>query len=168
MLVFQFDQVEVSEAWGLSTVAPVCPVIGINKRLAPNGRTFTLLHEFVHLLLGEGGICDMDDDTPRGARELAIEAFCNHSAAAALMPSAEFRAHPLVQPPFENTSTDWQDQEINSLAKYFSVSHEAVVRRLPAFELTTPEFYLARRAADHAQLRADRERRRQANAGKNF
>ena len=166
VLVFQFDQVDVSEAWGFSIVEPVYPVIGINKRLAPNGRSFTLMHEFVHVLLGEGGICDIDDFSPRGARELAIEAFCNHSAAAALMPRAEFCSHSLIVPRIESTATDWRDQEINSLAKYFSVSREAVVRRLLTFELATPEFYQAKRAAYHAQFRANRERQRQANKEK--
>ena len=168
VLVFQFDQVEVPEAWGFSIVDTVYPVIGINKRLAPNGRSFTLMHEFVHLLLGEGGICDIDDFSPRGARELAVEVFCNHSAAAALMPSAEFCSHPLIGPRFETTATDWQDHEINTLAKYFSVSREAVVRRLLTFDLTTPEFYQAKRAAYHAQIRANRERQRQANKDKPF
>lgn len=167
VLVFQFEGVDVAEAWGFSLVERVFPVIGINKALAPNGRTFTMLHEFVHLLLGEGAICDIDDFTPRDPRELAVEVFCNHAAAAALMPEREFRADGIVRSR-RGPATDWSDAEIKEIAATFSASREAVVRRLLTFGLTTPEFYRAQRAVYAALREAQKAREREKNKDKEF
>ena len=163
VLVFQFENVEVKEAWGFSIVDPICPVIGINKQLAPNGRTFTMLHEFTHLLLNKSGICDIDDYTSRAPEDMAIEVFCNHVSAASLMPEKEFKANKTVSLR-ESVSTDWTDQEIEKIARSFGVSREAAVRRLLTFELTTLEFYREQRTKLQAQYArqktAEREKRK--------
>lgn len=155
ILVFQFENVPPEEAWGFSIVDGGLPVIGINRKLAPNGRTFTLLHEFVHVLLHGGGVCDTDDLTPRGAQELQIEAFCNRVAAAALMPGPVFRAHEVIAA-HDKARNTWDDHEIAALARTFGVSREAVVRRLETFALTTMAFYLRKRE----QYRREREEQR--------
>jgi Zn-dependent peptidase ImmA (M78 family) len=154
VLVFQFENVETEEAWGFSVVEEHLPVIGINRKLAPNGRTFTMLHELVHVLLGEGSICDIDDLTPRGAREIKVEAFCNRVAGSALMPAKLFRAHDVIAAHAGDQA--WSDKEIKALAHTFGVSREAVVRRLEIFGLTTMGFYLAKRE----QYRKEREAQR--------
>ena len=168
VLVFQFEGVELEEAWGFSIVESVYPVIGINIALAPNGRTFTMLHEFVHLLLGEGRICDMDDYSPRNPRELEIEAFCNRAASAALMPEEQFCDNPIVRSRNRQNATDWRDDEISAIAAYFTVSREAVVRRLLAFGLTTPEFYRNKRAVYLAQYKARKALERERNRNREF
>lgn len=137
VLVFQYDNVVPNEAWGFSIVDGALPVIGINRKLAPNGRTFTMLHEFVHVLLGESSICDIDDYTPRNVAELRVEVFCNRVAAAALMPRRAFRAHEVIQV-HPNGTIQWDDNEIRALARTFGVSREAAVRRLETFESTKP------------------------------
>jgi Zn-dependent peptidase ImmA (M78 family) len=154
VLVFQFETVGTEEAWGFSIVEEHLPVIGINRKLAPNGRAFTMLHELVHVLLGEGSICDIDDLTPRGAREIKIEAFCNRVAASALMPKKLFRAHDVIAAHVGEQA--WDDTEIKAIARTFGVSREAVVRRLETFGLTTMGFYLAKRE----QYRKEREAQR--------
>ena len=155
ILVFQFTNVAPEEAWGFSIVDGDLPVIGINRKLAPNGRTFTLLHELVHVLLGKGSICDIDDLTPRGAQELKIEVFCNRVAAAALMPGPLFRAHDVIAG-HEKGKVTWDDHEIAALARTFGVSREAAVRRLETFGLTSMAFYLRKRE----QYRSERDERR--------
>ncbi|MEE8173275.1 MAG: XRE family transcriptional regulator [Alphaproteobacteria bacterium] len=155
ILVFQFENVGPEEAWGFSIVEGDLPVIGINRKLAPNGRTFTLLHELKHVLLREGSICDIDDLTPRGAQELRTEIFCNRVAAAALMPGPLFRAHDVIAE-HEKGKATWDDHEIAALARTFGVSREAAVRRLETFDLTTMAFYLRKRA----QYQKEREERR--------
>ena len=167
ILVFQFDDVAVEEAWGFSIVEPIFPVIGINKKLAPNGRTFTMLHEFTHLLLGKSGICDIDDYTQRAQTDIEIEIFCNHAAAAALMPETEFRANKTVCSR-SGPAVDWSDQEIKDIASSFGVSREAAVRRLLTFNLTTVDFYRERRAEYHGQRSAQKARERELNKGKDF
>ncbi|MCH8097108.1 MAG: ImmA/IrrE family metallo-endopeptidase [Proteobacteria bacterium] len=155
ILVFQFTNVAPEEAWGFSIVDGILPVVGINRKLAPNGRTFTLLHELVHVLLGESSICDIDDLTPRGPQELQIEVFCNRVAAAALMPRPLFLAHDVIAD-HEKGKVTWDDHEIAALGRTFGVSREAAVRRLETFGLTTMAFYLRKRE----QYRREREERR--------
>jgi Zn-dependent peptidase ImmA (M78 family) len=141
--VFQFEKVPPSEAWGFSFVEKPLPVIGVNRALAANGRTFTMLHEFTHILLGESSICDIDDYTARGPEVMRTEVFCNHVAAAALMPRRLFLEHELVQG--NRAARDWNDDIIRGIAKAFGVSREAAVRRLLTFDLIDPAFYVRKR-----------------------
>lgn len=166
VLVFKFEKVHTGEALGFSVMARKFPVIGINVSQKPNGQIFTLLHEFAHLLLGESSICDIDDYTARDSRELRAEVFCNHVAAATLMPSAPFLAHELVAA--RGGARDWSDNDIAAIARKFSVSREATVRRLLTFDKTTKEFYQRKRSEYQEQYQQDRERERQANKGKPF
>lgn len=167
VLVFQTEGIDVGETWGFSIVEPVLPVIGINKSLAPNGRTLTMIHEFVHILLGKGGICDIDDHTPRDPRELDIEVFCNHAAAAALMPEDDFKADPVVRSR-QQPAADWSDGEIRQIAATFCVSREAAVRRLLTFNLTTPGFYRSKHAAYQAERAAQKARNREESRERPF
>ena len=155
VLVFQFQHVSPSEAWGFSFFEDSLPVIGINRTLAPNGRTFTMLHEFIHVLLGESSICDIDDLTPRGQQEMQVEVFCNRVAAAALMPGRLFRSHGVVTA-HPMRAVQWEDDEIRSIARTFGVSREAAVRRLETFGLTNMAFYLRKRR----QYQKEREEQR--------
>ena len=51
MLVFQTDEVGLEEMRGTSVAHGPLPVIVLNNTDAPHGRLFTLLHEFIHILL---------------------------------------------------------------------------------------------------------------------
>lgn len=160
VLVFQFERVPPREAWGFSFVEKPLPVIGVNRTLAANGRTFTMLHEFTHILLGESSICDIDDYTARGPEEMRTEVFCNHVAAAALMPRRLFLEHELVQ---ENRAArDWNDDVIRGIAKTFGVSREAAVRRLLTFDLTDQAFYVRKRVQYIKEREEQRLREREA------
>ena len=68
-----------------------------------------MLHEFAHLLLGEGGVCDIDDSLPRAPREQQVEVFCNHVAGAAMVPTNELLSHQLVTEG-GTRARDWDDE----------------------------------------------------------
>lgn len=160
VLVFQFEDVEAEEAWGFSVVDEVYPIIGINKNLSPNARTFTMLHEFAHLLLNKSAVCDIDDYTPRVPEDIKIEIFCNHVAAATLMPEKDFKSNPVIKS-HGKSSTNWSDDEIKNIASAFGVSREAATRRLLTFNLTTSQFYREKRSQFHAEFCAKQERERE-------
>ena len=157
ILIFQFEKVSTDEVWGFSLAERPLTIIAINIGLSPNGRTFTMLHELVHILLGKNSICDIDDYTPRPPEELRIEIFCNHAAAAALMPETEFLNHPVVATR-PGKATDWQDDEIQNIARSFGTSREAAVRRLLTFNKTTKGFYRERRAQYQAQYKDQKKK----------
>lgn len=148
LLVFQFDEVSPREVWGFSFAEPFLPVIGINKKLSPNGRTFTMLHELVHILIGKSSVCDIDDSSPRGQSEIKIEVFCNKVAAATLMPKDLFINHEVIIS-HQSGRIDWDDNEINNIAQTFGASREATVIRLKTFKLTNSDFYLQKRQQYH-------------------
>jgi Zn-dependent peptidase ImmA (M78 family) len=153
VLVFQAAGIPLEEILGFSLSERPLPVIGVNRKLSPNGRTFTLLHEFVHLLLGAGGICDVDEDELRPPEEQQREVYCNATAAAALVPMpALLHAAPSDGP------REWSEDELTALGRTFGVSKEVVLRRLLTAGHTTAAFYARRRAAWRALLAAQPEK----------
>ena len=112
----------------------------LNHKDSHNGRVFTLIHEFVHLLLNESGVCDCN---PFGNK---VEIFCNRVAGAVLVPGAILNEHMVVkQHRLFKGGPAWDETEIEKLSRDFSVSNEAVVRRLLILGHTTKEFYLEKR-----------------------
>ena len=150
VLVFQITTVERSQMLGFSLAYRELPVIGVNRKNKPNGRTFTMLHEFAHLMLGKSGVCDIDESLPRAPHEQQVEIFCNHVAGAAMVPASELFAHRLVAAD-GSRSRDWDDGVIAVLSRDFGASEEAIVRRLLINQLTTPEFYASKRAEYEAR-----------------
>ena len=166
VLVFQVTGVDLNQMLGFSLAHTDLPVIAINRKLAPNGRTFTMLHEFTHLLLGASGVCDIDESLRRGPQEQRTEIFCNHVAGAALVPSGELLAHPLVESARPKIR-DWEDATLAALARDFGASEEVVVRRLLINGRTSSAFYARKRAEYRSRFadtpgkdRADRDFRR--------
>jgi Zn-dependent peptidase ImmA (M78 family)/transcriptional regulator with XRE-family HTH domain len=144
ILVFQVTGVAPAEMLGFSLSDRPLPVIGVNRKLTLNSRTFTLLHEFAHVLLERSGICDIDESVHRPPQEQRPEIFCNAVAAAALVPRDALLAHPLVNP--YPRARDWSEDALGTLGRDFGVSNEVILRRLLTAGRTTQDFYVRRRA----------------------
>jgi Zn-dependent peptidase ImmA (M78 family)/DNA-binding XRE family transcriptional regulator len=144
VLVFQVTGVAPTEVLGFSLTEQPLPVIGVNRKLAPNGRTFTLLHEFVHILLRESSLCDIEEDFFRPSQEQRTEVFCNAVAGAALVPRDALLSDPLVRP--HSKPREWSDDELAALARNFGVSQHVILRRLLTIGRTTQAFYASRQA----------------------
>ena len=158
ILVFQMGGVDREEANGFALAENVLPIIAVNRKDVPNRRTFSLLHEFVHILLRLSGTSDLETDARRPPEEQKVEIFCNRAAAAALMPRervlglTSVQAHP-------GRSANWQDEEIRDASILFGVSRDAFLRRLLTFDRTTKSFYEAKRQQYNAEFRSDLEKR---------
>jgi Zn-dependent peptidase ImmA (M78 family) len=157
VLVFQFTDVEPSEALGFSIADGDVPVVAVNRKLSLNGRIFCMMHELGHVLLRNGGLCDMEETFRRPPEEQSIEVFCNGVAASALVPARELLLK-LQVPGYRRDN--WQDAEIRELAEAFSVSREVIVRRLLTLGQTSARFYAEKRA----QYAAEREAQRATTA----
>ena len=140
VLVFQMSRVDWSEACGFALAAGKRPIIAVNRKDVPNRRTFSLLHELVHLLLGQSGASDLEVDKTRPPETQAVEIFCNAVAAAALIPRQHLLDNDIVRRQ-SIKSASWQEEELEQLANQFGVSREAILRRLLSFDRTTNEFY---------------------------
>jgi Zn-dependent peptidase ImmA (M78 family) len=144
VLVFQVTGIQTSEMLGFSLTEQPLPIVGINRKLAPNGRTFTLLHEFVHVLLRQSSLCDIEESFIRPPQEQKIEIFCNAVAAATLVPRDPLLSDPLVSP--HKRARDWSDEELSAIARNFGVSAHVILRRLLTVGRTTQNFYASRAA----------------------
>jgi Zn-dependent peptidase ImmA (M78 family)/transcriptional regulator with XRE-family HTH domain len=164
-LVFQTTLFETEEASGFAIAADTLPVIAVNRKDALTRRTFSLLHEFAHLMVRISGVSDLETDEKRPPEDQRIEVFCNQVAAAALMPKDIFLARPPVVAQGEN-SESWSDAEIRDLAACFNVSREALLRRLLTFKRTTDKFYRQKRGQYAAEYLAIRARQKEQSKTK--
>ncbi len=168
-LVFQFDKVETSEASGFALSHTRLPVIAVNRADQPARRSFSLLHEFAHLLLSKSGVSQQFDiDTTSLPPETQnTEIWCNAVAAAALLPRTLFMGEERVRD-HEKGDPIWTDDDINALASIFTVSRISILRRLLTLELTDRSFYKAKEA-EYARGYAEfLERKKASSASKRF
>ncbi len=145
VLIFQMTHTTSEEVSGFAIADVILPTIGITQTdTPPTRRIFSILHEFAHLLLRQSGISDLDVDASRPPEDQRIEVFCNHVAAAVLIPKESLIAEKLLR---ENNfgKEDWPDEAIKQLALNYSVSREAFVRRLLTFDLVNRDFYEKKR-----------------------
>ena len=162
VLVFHTDYlgatVALDECRGFSISESIYPVIVVNTKDADGGRIFTLLHEFAHLLLNAGGLCDLDPDNRAQSAEQRIEVFCNHVAGAVLVPREVFGAHRIVAA--HRGAVQWGDEEIYNLAAEFSVSELVVVRRILVLGQTSQAFYENKQRDYESAWKEFRDKRR--------
>lgn len=104
------------------------PVIVLNGADWPRGRLFSLLHEYVHLLLLTSGLCDTTTDRRARTESRQIEARCNSIAAQILIPTDAVLTQPAVIE--RGTQHDWSLRDLIDAAKPYGVSVESYLRRL--------------------------------------
>ncbi len=137
--------VSTNEMRAFSLYYDILPVIMVNGSDAPRGRLFSLLHEYAHLLLHTGGLCDTVTDTKATNPNRALEARCNAIAAAILMPRDQVLANPEVAGR-QAIPESWDYVALRDAAVLFGVSAEAFARRLLTLGRIDRAFYQARRA----------------------
>ncbi|MCK4445179.1 MAG: ImmA/IrrE family metallo-endopeptidase, partial [Thermoplasmata archaeon] len=146
VLVFQMSW-PLEEARAFSISEGDIPVIVLNTKDHIRARVFSLFHEFAHLLLEEGGICDpirgllwATSDTTTHAEDIrSVEIFCNHFAGALLVARDDLLGHDLVR----RASRDrgWPNRTLGTLAREFKVSREVILRRLLISGRASRQFY---------------------------
>jgi Zn-dependent peptidase ImmA (M78 family)/DNA-binding XRE family transcriptional regulator len=163
VLVFQTTRFPSDEASGFAIAADTLPVIAVNRNDALTRRTFSLTHEFAHLMIRVSGVSELETDVARPPEDQRIEVFCNSVAAAALIPRDVLLAEPRVVARGVR-SVNWSDAEISDLARSFNVSREAVLRRLLTLNRTTDNFYRQKRTQYIAEYLASQKRKKEKAA----
>lgn len=154
VLVLQMQSVRLSEMRGFAIPDRPFPVIAINGADAPNAKKFTLLHELVHILLGEAALCTMVDIRRSNHRqEWEVERFCNRVSAAVLMPRKRVIDQPLVEGTSANTL--WSEDDLKFTASAFGVSTEAMYVRLVGLGLASEDQYWAWRQQNKEKFEGD-------------
>jgi len=143
ILVFQASRIPLKEMRGFSISKSPIPAIVVNIQDAVVARTFTLLHELTHVLIGKEGVCDLTGDAE-------IEVFCNAVAGAALVPRDSLLVQPELQQ--KRAASGWVDEEMSSLAHRYKVSREVILRRLLTVGRISAAFYKTK-SAQYKELR---------------
>jgi Zn-dependent peptidase ImmA (M78 family) len=154
VLVFLARRVPREEMLGFSISKWPLPAIVVNGKNQERGRIFTMLHEFAHLLLREGGICDINEEYRRPPESQRVEVFCNHVAGAALVPMD----HLLREEGVADASprTRFTDDQIIGLAQRYRASRETILRRLLLAGKITNALYLEKRKQYQEQFEGTR------------
>jgi len=136
--------VELKEMRGFAIAKPQLPVIVVNgKDYSQGGKTFTLLHEFTHILLGESAISNGSSDSLNDtAEEQRIERFCDAVAAATLMPRRLVLSFPNVE---KSGYREWTDNELRTIARAIGVSRHALLLRFVTIKRATWDYYKMQR-----------------------
>ena len=127
VLVFQFPKVDLALMRGLSLLRFPLPVVGVNSKEQPESRSYTLLHEIVHLMLAVG-----NEELPAlyerrsGEEWESVERFAESVASHALVPEGALREAISRRP------SAFDVQTVRSLARLFRVTPLAMATRLRA------------------------------------
>lgn len=137
--------VGLNEMRGFAIAKTKLPVIVVNgKDNSQGGKAFTLLHELIHIILGESAISNgRTEELGRTPEEQKIERFCDAVAAAALMPSRLVLSFPQVAPAGQRA---WSDDELGRISRAIGVSRHALLLRLVTLKRATWDFYKTQRA----------------------
>ena len=128
---------------GFSILDEQMPIIGIKRAELVTAKMFTLFHELGHIVLNEGGICDISFD-PNAQQ---IEKWCNAFAAEILMPSQQLLKMRIVEHQIEIGEKNWSKKDLIELGSHFHVGPLSILRRLLDHNLTTKVFYQERHNA---------------------
>ena len=135
---------------GFSIADKIAPFIVINDQDARPAWSFTLLHETVHLLLGQTGLSGEYEDNE-------VERFCDDVAGSLLLPTSALNR--LV---FEDSKdTQLTAARIGSFADEFKVSRSMVTYRAYRSQLIDRESYSRLTFLFREQWRAQRQRNRE-------
>jgi Zn-dependent peptidase ImmA (M78 family) len=114
------------------------PLIVVNTQDWEVARTFTLFHEYGHLLLHDGAVCVLREGSSRRGR---VEKWCNDFAAAFLMPKREFLSWVDQQFGRDKPKASWGTHEISRVAIKFRVSRASAALRLQKLDRIPASFY---------------------------
>jgi Zn-dependent peptidase ImmA (M78 family) len=141
VLVFQAGKIDLKEMRGISIPDSPLPVIVLNNADAPHGRIFTLLHEFIHILLNNGGHRTSKLEGNKLPEDQLLERVGNRFAAAVLMPKREF----LLEASNHPAAMTGDEPGLKRFANRIKTSPEAILRRLVALHRVSPSAYRKKR-----------------------
>lgn len=141
-------KLDVKEFRGFVLYDDLAPVIFINNNDAISAKIFTLIHEVVHILIGESASFDLKD---LQSVDNEIEKFCDQCTAEFLVPENELREIYRYK------------KGLDELAKHFKVSQIVILRRLLDISLVDKETF-------HKQLKElyDKEIKKSKGVGGDF
>lgn len=123
VLVHCFTDVPIDDARGLAIYDAQMPIIGINEDDHIPAKSFSIIHELVHLYKRESSMCNVMFNSFAMRQE---EIFCNAVAGEVLVPRTALE----IVLKNGNYAKPYDLNDIEKIAKKFSVSRDVIIRRL--------------------------------------
>lgn len=117
-------KISVEDCRGFVLFDPIAPFVFINNNDFVSAKIFTLIHEFVHILIGQSASFDLQD---LQSADNAIEKFCDACTAEFLVPGSFLKEE--------------KDFTIENLARKYRVSQIVIARRLMDLGLISKKEY---------------------------
>ena len=144
-----FAGVPVETARAFAIYNDQMPIIGLNDADRAPAKSFSMIHELVHLIKRESSICNDMNNTVASQSE---EVFCNAVAGELLVPKKEL---------IKNLKDRFKDEiDINTIKRLsdkFSVSREVIIRRLLDLNLISQTEYISFSNSFIAELELEKE-----------
>ena len=148
VFVHCFTGVDTEVARGFAIYDDVFPIIGLNDEDRYPAKTFSIIHELVHIVKRSSAVCN---EMMSALSSQSEEVFCNAVAGEVLVPKSNL----LKQ--FGSFTLEEVDLElIDALAEKFSVSKEVICRRLLDLGKITRQDYL--KLIDTIRVNFEKER----------
>jgi Zn-dependent peptidase ImmA (M78 family) len=129
-----FSDVDVEAARGVAIYDGGVPIIGINANDSPPAKSFSIIHELVHIIKRRSTICNEMFSSFSVKQE---ELFCNAVAGEVLVPANALDEYFLEY----NIKTISGLDIIEKIAEKFRVSREVIIRRLYDIDRITKNEY---------------------------
>lgn len=152
-----FTGVGLELARGVAIYEDSTPIIGINENDRPPAKTFSMIHELVHLLKRQSSLCNEFYSAFSKNNE---EVFCNGVTGELLVPKDAL----LVKLKNRKLTTGFTIDDIQDLANDFSVSKEVISRRLLDNEIINEATYAAYNDEFRRQIEIEKEERKIARS----
>ena len=153
-----FTDVPLECARGFALYESTLPIIGVNDDDRPPAKSFTIIHELVHLMKRESSLCN---DMTNTSQTLSEEIFCNAVAGELLVPE---RALNITLKNGQYVSP-YSKEDILQISKHFSVSRDVIIRRM--LDLNKIDQLEYETYADLFRREVEKEREEQREARKN-
>lgn len=148
-----FRDVPVEVLRGIAICDEKIPIIGLNEMDRPPAKSFSMIHELVHILKRESSMCnDM-----YGSSDFQEEVFCNAVAAETLVPEDSLRL--FLSDRYSSQNTLSKDN-IEQIANKFSVSRDVIARRLYDLGMITTTAYNTYLELFRSEIEREKEEQR--------
>jgi Zn-dependent peptidase ImmA (M78 family)/transcriptional regulator with XRE-family HTH domain len=135
VFVFQTGKADVTEMRGFALPNKFAPAIVVNSRDFYRPRTFTLIHELAHILIGEAAVSGSGEHAFASNPNRQAERFCNQIAAETLVPAGDFVSH---------LPRDWAQNDdgiVAELARRYWVSRDVIRLRLVDLQFAGQNYF---------------------------
>ena len=135
VFVFSAPGIDVSEMRGFALADQYAPTVVLNAQDSYRAKSFTLLHELVHIFLGNTAVSGATEAEVAPYSGKPVERFCNRVAAEILVPLPDFTRY---------VPKDWMskdDEVIKDLSRRYWVSRPVIALRLVEAGLANREYY---------------------------